>query len=148
MRHEFPRVSIVICSDGRAAALANTLSCLQHLDGPDFEVCVVQGPTEDGTTEVLAGWAGRIKMVRNAEIIREPSKKAAGTVQLGSHVKVKDEYGEENFTIVGPVEADPKKGLISLESPVGKALLGKTAGDKVKVSTPGGTSTLHVIFVS
>jgi len=99
------------------------------------------------------GWIeGRIltleKMVRNAEIIREPSKKAAGMVQLGSHVKVKDEYGEENFTIVGPVEADPKKGLISLESPVGKALLGKTAGDKVKVSTPGGNSTLHVISVS
>jgi glycogen(starch) synthase len=67
MPPELPRVSIVICSDGRAASLANTLSCLQHLDGPDFEVCVVQGPTEDGTTEVLAGWAGRIKTVRNAE---------------------------------------------------------------------------------
>ena len=48
---------------------------------------------------------------------------------------------------MGPVEADPKKGLISLESPVGKALLGKTAGDRVKVTTPGGSSTLHVISV-
>jgi transcription elongation factor GreA len=98
------------------------------------------------------GWIeGRIltleKMIRNAEIIKEPSKKTAGSVQLGSKVKVKDEYGEENFTIVGPVEADPKKGLISLESPVGKALLGKRAGDKVKVTTPGGTSTLNVLAV-
>ncbi len=98
------------------------------------------------------GWIeGRIltleKMIRNAEIIREPSKKSAGTVQLGSKVQVKDEFGEENFTIVGPVEADPKKGLISLESPVGKALLGKSKGDKVKVTTPGGTSTLVVLGV-
>jgi transcription elongation factor GreA len=98
------------------------------------------------------GWIeGRIltleKMIRNAEIIKEPSKKTAGSVQLGSKVKVKDEYGEENFTIVGPVEADPKKGLISLESPVGKALLGQRAGDKVKVTTPGGTSTLNVLAV-
>ena len=98
------------------------------------------------------GWIeGRIltleKMVRNAEIIKEPSKKNSGTVQLGSKVKVKDEFGEENFTIVGPVEADPRKGLISLESPVGKALLGKTKGDKVKVATPAGHSNLTVLEV-
>jgi transcription elongation factor GreA len=96
------------------------------------------------------GWVeGRIltleKMIRNAEIIAEPTKK--GVVQLGSKVKVKDEYGEEIFTIVGPVEADPSKGLISLESPVGKALLGHGKGDKVKVTTPGGTSTLTIISV-
>jgi transcription elongation factor GreA len=98
------------------------------------------------------GWIeGRIltleKMIRNAEIIREPSKKSSGTVQLGSKVRVKDEFGEENFSIVGPVEADPKKGLISLESPVGKALLGKTKGDKVKVATPAGSRTMQVLDV-
>jgi transcription elongation factor GreA len=98
------------------------------------------------------GWIeGRIltleKMIRNAEIIREPSKKSAGTIQLGSKVRVKAEFGEENFTIVGPVEADPKKGLISLESPVGKALLGRGKGDKVKVATPGGSSTMQVLSV-
>jgi transcription elongation factor GreA len=98
------------------------------------------------------GWIeGRIltleKMIRNAEIIREPSKKSAGTVQLGSKVRVKDEFGEESFTIVGPVEADPKKGLISLESPVGKALLGRAKGDKVKVATPAGSSTMTLLDV-
>jgi transcription elongation factor GreA len=98
------------------------------------------------------GWIeGRIltleKMIRNAEIIKEPSKKTSGTVQLGSKVQVKDEFGTENFTIVGPVEADPRKGLISLESPVGKALLGKSKGDKVKVATPAGSSTLTVLSV-
>jgi len=97
------------------------------------------------------GWVeGRIltleKMIRNAEIIEEEPK-TKGLVSLGSKVKVKDEFGETSYTIVGPPEADPKKGLISLESPVGKALLGKAKGDKVKVSTPGGTSTLTILSV-
>jgi transcription elongation factor GreA len=96
------------------------------------------------------GWIeGRIltleKMIRNAEIIHEPSRKASAGVQLGSKVKVKDEFGETSYTIVGPVEADPTKGLISLESPVGKALMGRAKGDRVKVSTPGGTSTVTIL---
>jgi transcription elongation factor GreA len=96
------------------------------------------------------GWVeGRIltleKMLRNAEIIKEPRTRTS--VVLGSKVKVKDSFGEQTYTIVGPPEADPTKGLISLESPVGKALLGRTKGDKVKVSTPGGTSTVTVISV-
>ena len=98
------------------------------------------------------GWIeGRIltleKMIRNAELIPEPSRKASAGVQLGSKVKVKDEYGETAYTIVGPVEADPAKGLISLESPVGKALMGHAAGDKVKFATPGGNSTLTILSV-
>jgi transcription elongation factor GreA len=106
--------------------------------------------SEYDDAKTAQGWVeGRIltleKMIRNAEIIEEPAHK--GIVDLGSKVKVKDEFGEETFTIVGPVEADPRKGLISLESPVGKALLGKTKGDKVKVTTPGGTSTLVVLSV-
>jgi transcription elongation factor GreA len=95
------------------------------------------------------GWVeGRIltleKMIRNAEIIQGSH---SGAVGLGSKVQVKDEFGEERFTIVGPVEADPSKGLISLESPVGKALLGHKKGDKVQVTTPGGTSTMTVLAV-
>ncbi|MFN2465484.1 MAG: transcription elongation factor GreA [Candidatus Dormibacteria bacterium] len=98
------------------------------------------------------GWIeGRImtleKMIRNAEIIKEPSRKAADGVQLGSKVKVKDEFGETSYTIVGPVEADPTKGLISLESPVGKALMGHGKGDKVKVTTPGGTSVVTILSI-
>jgi transcription elongation factor GreA len=97
------------------------------------------------------GWVeGRIltleKTIRNAEIIEEEPK-TKGQVGLGSKVKVKDEYGETTYTIVGPPEADPKKGLISMESPVGKSLIGKGKGDKVKVSTPGGTSTLTILAV-
>ena len=98
------------------------------------------------------GWIeGRImtleKMIRNAELIPEGSRKASASVQLGSKVKVKDEFGESSYTIVGPVEADPTKGLISLESPVGKALMGHGKDEKVKVSTPGGTSTVTILSI-
>jgi transcription elongation factor GreA len=96
------------------------------------------------------GWIeGRImtleKMIRYAEIIPEGSRKGSVTVQLGTKVKVKDEFGETSYTIVGPVEADPTKGLISLESPVGKALMGHARDDEVKVTTPGGTSILTIL---
>jgi glycosyltransferase involved in cell wall biosynthesis/GT2 family glycosyltransferase len=59
------RVSIVICTDGRAEGLANTLRCLQYLEGPEFEVCVVCGPTQDGTEEMLSAWTGQIKVAKN-----------------------------------------------------------------------------------
>ncbi|TPL57351.1 glycosyltransferase, partial [Mesorhizobium sp. B2-4-3] len=60
-----PRISIVVCTDGRADALANNLHCLQFLDGPEYEVCVVRGPTEDGVAKILAEWDGRIKVAKN-----------------------------------------------------------------------------------
>jgi transcription elongation factor GreA len=97
------------------------------------------------------GWIeGRIatleKMVRNAQIIEE-IRRSTKVVALGSRVKVKDEFGEETFTIVGPVEADPAKGRISLESPVGKALIGRVKGDKVKVKTPSGSRSLVILTI-
>lgn len=58
-------VSIVICTDGRAQAIENTLRCLRYLDGPDFEVVVVIGPTQDGTHEVVARWADAIRILHN-----------------------------------------------------------------------------------
>ena len=75
------------------------------------------------------------KLVRNASIIE--GKHVKGIVEVGSTVKVHDEYGDEAFTIVGSAEAEPSKGRISLESPVGKALLGKHVGDDVSLMTPG-----------
>lgn len=53
--------SIIINTDGRCNALRNTLESLSLLDYPSFEICVVNGPTNDGTRELLASYAGRIK---------------------------------------------------------------------------------------
>ncbi len=70
-------------------------------------------------------------------------------VDLGSRVKVKDSDGiEEEYVIVGSVEADPRHGLISNESPVGRALLGHKKGEKVQVTVPAGAFTYTIVGIS
>ena len=94
---------------------------------------------------------GRVQEIElalaNAQIIGEGP--VSDTVDLGSHVTVKDEDGvEEKYTIVGSVEADPRHGLISNESPVGQALLGKKVGEQATVSAPGGSFALTIVEVA
>ena len=70
-------------------------------------------------------------------------------VDLGSRVTVKDADGiEEAYLIVGSVEADPRHGLISNESPVGRALLGKKVNEEVQVNVPKGLLTLKITKIS
>ncbi len=60
-------LSVVVNTYDRSASLAETLEALTLLDHPRFEVVIVNGPSTDGTERVLAGWEGRIKLVRTAE---------------------------------------------------------------------------------
>lgn len=69
-------------------------------------------------------------------------------VGFGSHVKVEVNSREMEFTIVNALEADPKVGKMSDESPIGKALLGKKIGDTFEVQTPAGTSTFKVLSIN
>lgn len=58
-----------------------------------------------------------------------------GTIGIGSTVRLMRDDGKEfNYMIVGTYEADPLKGKVSIESPMGKELMGKKAGDKVLVN--------------
>lgn len=69
-------------------------------------------------------------------------------VSLGARVTVAEEGGaEETYQIVGRAEADPLAGRISNESPLGRALLGRRAGEKVQVLTPGGWTNFYIINV-
>ena len=86
---------------------------------------------------------GRVReleqMLKRAQII-DNNGVDKNTVALGCTVVV-CEVGtdfEERYMIVGAVQADPTNGLISNESPMGKALLGKKVGAKVTVESPGG----------
>jgi transcription elongation factor GreA len=66
-------------------------------------------------------------------------------VRIGMQVDVTSSAGPtRTFKIVTTFEADPKSGLISNESPVGKALMGHKEGDQVTVSTPGGVTTYTI----
>ena len=88
-------------------------------------------------------------MLKNVEIIEDVKGKAKA-VMIGVKVKVLDcEYGDESeYRIVGSTEADPRAGLISDESPVGKALMGKKIGEEVVVEAPGGEFKLKIIEIS
>ena len=98
---------------------------------------------------------GRIKtieaMLRNLVIVEEARAEtsASDEIHIGCKVTVVEEdYGDpETYLIVGPAEADPKQGKISHESPLGRALLGKQAGDKVKVQAPAGEMTFEVVKI-
>jgi transcription elongation factor GreA len=85
-------------------------------------------------------------MLRNAVIIEEGADN--GVIGVGSVVEVKDEFGKQSFTIVGPAEVDVAGGRISMESPVGKALLGHKVGDQIEVQSPGGARQLKIVKVA
>ena len=76
------------------------------------------------------------KILKNAELIRPPSKERQKIVNLGATVLVEVDGQNDEFTLVGSLEANPSLGKISNESPVGQALLGHRAGDEVLVSSP------------
>lgn len=74
-------------------------------------------------------------ILQNATIINASD---SSTVVLGSTVELKNDEKTVKYTVVGPVEANPLEGKISNESPIGQALIGKTVGDEVVISTPKG----------
>ena len=88
-------------------------------------------------------------MLKNVEIIADV-KGSSKTVMLGSKVKILDvEFEEEaTYRIVGSAEADPNEGLISDESPVGKALLGHKVGDTVFAEAPAGEIEFKILAIS
>jgi transcription elongation factor GreB len=69
-------------------------------------------------------------------------------VFFGAWVALEDDDGEQaNYRIVGPDEFDAGKSYISMDAPLGRALLGKAVDDEVKVETPTGTKTYVVVAV-
>jgi len=77
-------------------------------------------------------------ILRSAVIIANDG--TSDEVRIGSEVTIREEDGDEDETyiIVGAAEANPREGKISLESPIGSALIGCKKGDKVRVKTPNG----------
>ena len=86
--------------------------------------------------------------VGRAEVI-DVSKLSGTSVKFGATVTVVDEDSdaEMKFQIVGDLEADAKKGRISISSPIARALIGKTKGDTVEVAAPGGAKSYEILKV-
>ena len=96
---------------------------------------------------------GRIKDIEgklsNAQIIDVTKLDAGGKVVFGATVVVLELDNDEEFTyqIVGDDEADIKLGLVSVSSPIARALIGKQEGDDVFLNTPGGAREFEVLEV-
>ena len=88
--------------------------------------------------------------MQDAGDLGDLTKPSASTaeVRMGCRVVVRDELGEDEYTIVRAGEADATRGRISAESPVGRALLGHRSGDRIEVRTPGGCRALTVLDVT
>lgn len=86
--------------------------------------------------------------LKNCEIISGKGV-PANKITVGCHVKLHDEIFDEEieYQIIGSTESNPLKGLISNESPVGRALLGKKKGDIIEVTTPSGKSKYKILSI-
>ncbi|HQF57161.1 MAG TPA: transcription elongation factor GreA [Candidatus Magasanikbacteria bacterium] len=101
--------------------------------------------------EELAWTQSRILEIKNildnAEIITANEKKL-DFVQIGSTIVVEVNKKEKEYMIVGAQEADPLKGKISNESPLGSAFLGKKKGEIVEVKTPSGLQNYKIVKIN
>jgi transcription elongation factor GreA len=93
----------------------------------------------DGRVQTIEG------MLRHALIVE--AAPYDGTVGLGATVVVRDEFGDSEYTIVVPAEADIARQRISLDSPLGAAISGHRAGDEVSVDSPGGIRQIAIVHV-
>jgi len=95
---------------------------------------------------------GRIKelegLIGLAQVI-DP-KTLSGAIKFGATVELIDEDTEEEKTyqIVGEPEANIEKGLLNINSPLARALIGKEEGDSVEVKTPGGSKDYEIVKIS
>ncbi len=96
---------------------------------------------------------GRINDIENrlgnCEVIDVTTLAASGRVVFGSTVELEGQDGgvAVKYQLVGDDEADIKQGLLSVSSPIARALIGKSEGDVVDVMTPGGTRSYEIVSV-
>jgi transcription elongation factor GreA len=86
--------------------------------------------------------------IARAEVI-DVSKLNGTAVKFGATVLLSDEETDEEtkYQLVGEDEADIKQGLLSVTSPLGRALIGKSLGESVEVSTPRGSKSYEIVKV-
>ena len=123
----------------RAEVAARIHDAKQHGDlseNAEYEEAKNEQAFVEGRIQTLEG------MLKTAVIIENSGSDYAA---LGSTVVVESLDGSETFSIVGSAEARPSDGKISNESPVGRALLGRKAGEKITVRLPNGSDFTYKI---
>ncbi|HET7472171.1 MAG TPA: transcription elongation factor GreA [Candidatus Limnocylindrales bacterium] len=96
----------------------------------------------------LEGRIAQIEATLRVARVIEATADTAGRVSLGATVTIEDDAGARStFRLVGSAEADPANGRISNVSPVGRAILGRAAGETVEIAAPRGTVRYRIVEV-
>jgi transcription elongation factor GreA len=94
----------------------------------------------------LEGRIQEIEYILRSAVIIEKTR--TDVVSIGSTVTVQEEnYDPETYYVVGAKEADPRKGKISNESPIGRALIDHKVGEVVEAETPGGKVKFKILKI-
>lgn len=142
------------------ARLEDELATLRHERQPAL-TARIQEATEHGDVsdnseyeDLKDEWQKMEARVRELELTLERAEVIAPdthseTADLGSTVTLRSDDGEEEtWVLVSPEEANTLDGTISTESPVGRALLGRRAGDSATVSAPAGDMVYTIVSIS
>lgn len=145
-----------------AELLKEELHRLKHVERPAVVQAIAEARAQgdlsenaeyDAAKDKQGFIEGRIAEIEGklsaAQIIDPASLDAGGRVVFGSTVEMEIEATGDvvTYQIVGDDEADLKKGLISISSPIARALIGKEAGDVASVQAPGGVREYEIIEV-
>ena len=97
----------------------------------------------------IEGRIAELEEVTGAAEVIDPASLSGEHVKFGAHVKLVDEESEKeaHYQIVGMYEADIKLGLLSISSPLAKAMIGKKPGDTISVPAPGGDRSYEILSV-
>jgi len=148
---------VFLTEDGRQRAIAQ-LEFLQTVKRAEVEQYlqdakeagdVIDNAAYEDAKNAQARLEGRILELEQMLAVAKPiNNGSTKEISLGSVAQVRTADNREyRYTLVGAYEAKPAAGLISNESPVGKALLGRKVGDVVTVSTPGGVKTYTILRI-
>lgn len=142
--------------------LTNELNRIKTIDRPGvvkaIEEAVEQGDLKENAEYHAAKDEQGLMEARIAELtdlvgraqVVDPSSLAHERISFGSTVELTDQETDEEitYTIVGGTESNPSKGLISIQSPMARALMSKEEGDEVSLSLPTGKKTYDIENIS
>lgn len=144
-----------------ADALENELKKLKSIERPNIIQAISEARAHGDLSEnaeysaakerqsFIEGRIQELEAVISAIQIIDPSSLSGTTVKFGARVVVYDEDTEIelSYQIVGHYEANADNGLISLNAPMARALIGKSKGDTVEVRTPQGVKSYEIVEV-
>ncbi len=139
--------------------LEDELRTLKSIERPAIIVAIAEARSHGDLSEnaeyhaarerqsFIEGRIAELEEVLGAVEVIDPSSLTGDTIKFGAHVALLDEETEKeaSYQIVGVYEADIKRALLSISSPLAKSLIGKKKGDTVSVPAPGGDRSYEIL---